>query len=157
MAQNLDQTDIQILKILQENARITVKDLALKVHLSPTPVFERMRRLESEGYIQRYGALLSPEKLGRGFVVFCSVKLRRMGKEIAEDFVSKVKGIPDVAECYNISGEYDYLLKIYAPDMHYYNDFLINTLGTIESLGYVQSSFVMNEIKNSFGVPSAML
>ncbi|MBQ1866475.1 MAG: Lrp/AsnC family transcriptional regulator [Bacteroidales bacterium] len=153
----LDKTDILILKALQENGRITVKDLALKVHLSPTPVFERMHRLEKEGYIQRYTAVLSPSKLGRGFVVFCSVKLRRMGKEIAHDFVSKVKGIPEVAECYNISGDSDYLLKIYAPDMKYYNDFLINTLGTIDSLGSIQSWFVMDEIKNSYGLPESLL
>ena len=149
--ETLDKTDILILKALQENGRITVKDLALKVHLSPTPVFERMHRLEKEGVIQRYTAVLSPSKLGRGFMVFCSVRLRRMGKEIAHDFVSRVKGIPEVAECYNISGDFDYLLKIYSPDMKYYNDFLINTLGTIASLGSIQSWFVMDEVKNSYG------
>ena len=149
--ETLDKTDILILKALQENGRITVKDLALKVHLSPTPVFERMHRLEKEGVIQRYTAVLSPSKLGRGFMVFCSVRLRRMGKEIAHDFVSRVKDIPEVAECYNISGDFDYLLKIYAPDMKYYNDFLINTLGTIDSLGSIQSWFVMDEVKNSYG------
>ena len=149
--ETLDKTDILILKALQENGRITVKDLALKVHLSPTPGFERMHRLEKEGVIQRYTAVLSPSKLGRGFMVFCSVRLRRMGKEIAHDFVSRVKGIPEVAECYNISGDFDYLLKIYAPDMKYYNDFLINTLGTIDSLGSIQSWFVMDEVKNSYG------
>lgn len=153
MNERLDNTDIQILKALQESGRITVKDLALKVHLSTTPVFDRMRRLEKEGYIQRYTAVLNPIKLGRGFVVFCSVRLRRMGKEIAHDFVSRVKDIPEVAECYNISGDFDYLLKIYSPDMRYYNDFIINTLGTIESLGSIQSWFVMDEIKNSYGLP----
>lgn len=153
MLEKLDRTDIQILKNLQENGRITVKELAMKVHLSTTPVFERMKRLESEGYIQRYTAVLSPSKLGRGFIVFCTVRLRRMGKEIAHDFVSRVKIIPEVAECYNISGEYDYLLKIYAPDMQYYNNFIIDTLGTIESLGSLQSWFVMSEVKNSYGLP----
>ena len=147
--ETLDKTDILILKHLQEDGRITVKDLALKVHLSTTPVFDRMHRLEKEGYIRRYTAVLDASKLGRGFLVFCSVRLRRMGKEIAHDFVERVRNIPEVAECYNISGEFDYLLKIYAPDMQYYNDFIINTLGTIESLGSIQSSFVMNEIKNT--------
>ena len=75
-----------------------------------------------------------------------------MGKDIANDFVNRVKGIPEVAECYNISGDFDYLLKIYAPDMQYYNNFLINTLGTIDSLGSVQSSFVMSEIKQNYGI-----
>ncbi|MBQ7576120.1 MAG: Lrp/AsnC family transcriptional regulator [Bacteroidales bacterium] len=157
MTETLDRTDILILKALQENGRITVKDLALKVHLSTTPVFDRMHRLENEGYIQRYCAVLNPSKLGRGFVVFCSVRLRRMGREIANDFVSRVQAIPEVAECYNISGDFDYLLKIYAPDMQYYNNFLINTLGAIESLGSVQSWFVMNEIKGSYGLPASCL
>ena len=144
----LDKTDLQLLKILQENGRISIKELAQRVHLSPTPVFDRVRRLESTGVIERYTAVL-----GQGFIVFCSVRLRRMGKDIAHDFVERVKDIPEVAECYNISGEFDYLLKIYAPDMQYYNEFCINVLGTIESLGSIQSSFVMNPIKTSVGLP----
>ena len=151
--QNLDKTDIQILKVLQENGRITVKELAQRVHLSPTPVFERMHRMETAGIIERYTTILNASKLGRGFVVFCSVKLRRMGKDIAHDFVNRIKDIPEVAECYNISGEFEYLLKIYAPDMQYYNEFIINVLGTIESLGSIQSSFVMNPVKTSPGIP----
>lgn len=149
----MDKTDIQILKVLQENGRITVKELAQRVHLSPTPVFERMHRMETAGIIERYTTILNASKLGRGFVVFCSVKLRRMGKDIAHDFVNRIKDIPEVAECYNISGEFDYLLKIYAPDMQYYNEFIINVLGTIESLGSIQSSFVMNPVKTSPGIP----
>ena len=151
--QNLDKTDIQILKVLKENGRITVKDLAQRVHLSPTPVFERMHRMETAGIIERYTTVLNAAKLGRGFIVFCSVKLRRMGKDIAHDFVNRVKDIPEVAECYNISGEFDYLLKIYAPDMQYYNAFIINVLGTIKSLGSIQSSFVMDPVKTSAGIP----
>ena len=151
--QNLDKTDIQILKVLQENGRITVKDLAQRVHLSPTPVFERMHRMETAGIIERYTTVLNAAKLGRGVIVFCSVKLRRMGKDIAHDFVNRVKDIPEVAECYNISGEFDYLLKIYAPDMQYYNAFIINVLGTIKSLGSIQSSFVMDPVKTSAGIP----
>ena len=149
----LDKTDLQLLKILQENGRISIKELAQRVHLSPTPVFDRVRRLESTGVIERYTAVLNAAKLGQGFIVFCSVRLRRMGKDIANDFVERVKDIPEVAECYNISGDFDFLLKIYAPDMRYYNDFLINTLGTIESLGSIQSSFVMNPVKTSVGLP----
>ena len=149
----LDKTDLQLLKILQENGRISIKELAQRVHLSPTPVFDRVRRLESSGVIERYTTVLNAAKLGQGFLVFCSVKLRRMGKDIAHDFVERIKDIPEVAECYNISGEFDYLLKIYAPDMQYYNEFCINVLGTIESLGSIQSSFVMNPDKTSVGLP----
>ena len=152
MEPKLDRTDILILKVLQENARITNKELALKVHLSPSPVFERLRRLETGGYIRKYYAILDADKLGQGFVVFCSVKLRQMNTVIANDFVEKIQEIPEVTECYNISGEFDYLLKIHAPDMKYYNHFLINVLGQIESLGSIQSSFVMNEIKQNYGL-----
>lgn len=148
----LDKTDLLILKALQQNARITNKELAAKVHLSPSPVFERVRRLENEGYIRKYAALLDAEKLGQGFMVFCSVKLSRMNTEIANDFMDKVKTIPEVTECYNVSGEFDYILKVHAPDMKSYNHFLINVLGRIESIGSIQSAFVMNEVKNLPGV-----
>lgn len=152
MTGSLDKIDISILKALQENARITNKELAAKVHLSPSPVYERLKRLESEGYIERYTAVLNAEKLNLGFIVFCSVKLQRLNTEIAGDFVAKIKEIPEVTECYNVSGEFDYLLKIHAPDMHYYNQFILNVLGRIESLGSIQSSFVMNPVKQNYGL-----
>ena len=148
----LDNTDLQILRILQENARLTTKELAARVNLSTTPVFERMKRLERDGFIRKYVAVLDAEKLGRGFTVFCSVKLKQMNRSVARDFISVIKDIPQVAECYNISGEYDYLLKIQAPDMKYYNEFIINVLGTIDAIGSILSSFVMDEIKNTHGL-----
>ena len=152
MTGSLDKIDISILKALQQNARITNKDLAAKIHLSPSPVYERLKRLESEGYIERYTAVLNAEKLNLGFIVFCSVKLQRLNTDIAGDFVAKIKEIPEVTECYNVSGEFDYLLKIHAPDMQYYNQFILNVLGRIESLGSIQSSFVMNPVKQNYGL-----
>lgn len=148
----LDSTDLQILRALQENARLTTKELAARVNLSTTPVFERMKRLEKDGYIKKYVAVLDAEKLGRGFTVYCSVKLKQMNQGVARDFISVIRDIPQVAECYNISGEYDYLLKIQAPDMKYYNEFIINVLGNIDAIGSILSSFVMNEIKNTHGL-----
>ena len=145
----MDSVDLQILRALQENARLTTKELAAQVHLSTTPVFERMKRLEREGFILKYAAVLDAGKLGRGFTVFCSVKLKQMTRSVARNFISVIKDIPQVAECYNISGEYDYLLKIQATDMKYYNEFIINVLGNIDSIGSVLSSFVMDEIKNT--------
>ena len=145
----LDSTDLDILRCLQENARLTTKELAARVNLSTTPVFERMKRLERSGFIKKYVAVLDAEKLNRGFVVFCSVKLKQMSREVARTFVSIIRDIPQVAECYNISGEYDYLLKIHATDMKYYNEFILNVLGTIDSIGSILSSFVMKEIKNT--------
>ena len=148
----LDTVDLQILRTLQENARLTVKELALQVNLSSTPVFERLKRLESSGYIKKYIAVLDAEKLNQGFVVFCNVKLRKMNRDIAAEFTRVVQGIPEVTECYNISGSFDYLLKIHAPNMKYYQEFILNVLGTVESLGSLESIFVMDEVKHDYGI-----
>ena len=148
----IDETDIKILRCLQEDARQTTKELAAKVNLSTTPVFERLKRLEREGYIRQYVAILDAEKLDLGFEVYCSVKLKQMSRDVARDFTRMIRQIPQVAECYNISGEYDYLLKIRARNMKQYNDFIINVLGTLDTIGSIQSSFVMDEIKHSYAL-----
>ena len=148
----LDTVDIQILRTLQENARLTTKELAARVHLSTTPVFERLKRLESNGYIKKYIAVLDAEKLKQGFVVFCNVKMHRMSHDIAEQFSQMVKGIPEVTECYNVSGSFDYLLKVHAANMKYYREFVLNVLGSIEGLGSIESTFVMDTIKNDYGI-----
>ncbi len=151
--ERLDDIDLAILRILQEDSSLTIKELAARVNLSTTPIFERQKRLEREGYIKRYVAVLDGEKLGRGFEVFCNVKLKHLNTAIAGEFVEAVQHISEVMECYNISGEYDYILHIYVPDMNYYRNFLINVLGNIDSLGSVQSIFVMERVKNSSGFP----
>lgn len=148
----LDKIDLQLLRIIQNNSRLTTKELAAQVNLSTTPVFERMKRLEAEGYIKKYIAVLDAEKLNLGFVVFCSVKLRRLNRDIASEFSRIIQDIPEVTECYNVSGEYDYLLKIHSPDMKYYQEFILNVLGTIDSLGSLTSTFVMAELKHGYGV-----
>lgn len=152
MTEKLDKVDLQILRTLQENARLTTKELAAQVSLSSTPVFERLKRLEREGYIKKYIAVLDADKLNQGFVVFCNVKLRRMNKDIAMEFTRIIQNIPEVTECYIISGSYDYLLKIHAPNMKYYQEFIINVLGTIDSLGSLESMFVMDEVKHDYGL-----
>ena len=152
MTEKLDKVDLQILRTLQETARLTTKELAAQVSLSSTPVFERLKRLEREGYIKKYIAVLDADKLNQGFVVFCNVKLRRMNKDIAMEFTRIIQNIPEVTECYNISGSYDYLLKIHAPNMKYYQEFIINVLGTIDSLGSLESMFVMDEVKHDYGL-----
>ena len=148
----LDQTDLKILRILQQNARLTNKELAAQVNLSTTPVFERLKRLERHGYIKKYVAVLDAEQLNRGFIVFCNVKMRRLSKEIARDFMERMLNIPEVTECYNISGQFDYMLKIHAPDMRYYQEFVLNQLGTIENLGSLESTFVMDTVKLEYGI-----
>ena len=152
MSENLDKTDLLILRIMQQNARLTIKELAAEVHLSTTPVFERLKRLERNGYIKKYIAVLDADKLNQGFVVFCNVKLRRISREIALDFIERIKAIPQVTECYNVSGNFDYMLKIHMPDMKSYQEFLLNSLGAIESVAHVESTFVMNEEKHEFGI-----
>lgn len=149
---HLDATDIAILKALQQDARLTTKEIALKVNLSSTPVFERVKRMEREGYIKRYVTILDAEKLHKGFVVFCSVKLSPINKKVAEEFCDAIREIPEVTECYNISGHYDYLLKVHAPNMKYYQEFVLNVLGQLPMLGSLESTFVMEEVKHLFGV-----
>ena len=152
MAYTLDETDLQILKTLQRNAKLTTKELADAVHLTPTPVFERQKRLEKMGYIRKYVAVLDPEKLGQGLLVFCKVKLKQINHEIADSFVRRIQRIPEVTECYNTSGAYDYLLKVRARDMKQYQEFVLNKLGDIETVGSIESTFVMSEVKQDFGI-----
>lgn len=151
--ETLDSVDIDILRALQDDGRLTTRQLSMKVHRSPTAVFERVKRLENEGYIRKYTAVLDPDKLGRGLTVYCQVKLRCMNRDIAADFVARISAIPEVAECYNVSGAFDYLLKIHARSMESYRLFLMNTLGTIDSLGSVESTFVMSQIKHDHSIP----
>ena len=150
--EELDKTDLMILRALQQNARLTTKELAAQVHLSTTPVFEREKLLERMGYIRKYVAVLDADKLNRGFIVFCNVKLRRMNRDIAQDFADRIRDTEQVSECYNISGNFDFMLKIHAPDMKAYQEFILNTLGAIESVGSIESTFVMSEIKNDCGI-----
>lgn len=149
----LDKIDIEILRILQENSRLTTKEVAAKVHLSTTPVFERIKRLEENGYIQKYIAILDPDKLNRGFSVYCLVKLEKLTPDVVGNFTSIIKNVPEVTECYNITGQYDYLLKVYSPDMRRYREFVLNVLGQIEGLGSLSSLFVMDTVKHALGFP----
>lgn len=148
----LDSVDISILRHLQQDARLTIKEISREVNLSSTPVFERIKRMERKGFIKRYVTILDAEKMHKGFVVFCSVKLSPLNKKVAQEFCNTIKEIPEVTECYNISGRFDYLLKVHSPDMKYYQEFVLNVLGQLPMLGSLESTFVMEEIKNDFGV-----
>lgn len=149
----LDQTDICILSELQENSRLTVKELAAKVHLSPTPTFERVKRLEREGYISKYIAVLNAERINCGFVAFCYLKMKQHTHDNAMRIMEAVSEIPEIAECYNISGEYDFLLKIHTGDMKSYQKFLLRILGDLDCIGSLNSSFVLGEVKNTHRLP----
>ena len=152
MALTLDETDMQILKTLQKNAQLTTKELADAVHLTPTPVFERQKRLERQGYIKKYVAVLDPEKLDQGLLVFCKVKLKQINHEIADAFTRRIMRIPEVTECYNTSGSYDYLLKVRTRDMKQYQEFVLTKLGEIDMLSSIESTFVMSEVKQVYGI-----
>lgn len=147
-----DETDLLLLKILGNNSSFTTKQLAAQVNLSPSPVFERVKRLENSGYIKKYIAVLDAEKFNKGFVVFCNIKLKQHDRMIGHKFVEDILSIDEVVECYNVSGEYDFILKVYAKDMKNYQDFVFNKLGSVESIGSTHSTFVMAEIKNSHNI-----
>lgn len=150
--QELDETDLLLLKILGNNSNYTIKELANQVKLSPSPVFERVKKLENNGYIKRYIAILNAEKFNQGFIVFCNIKLKQHDRNIGHQFVQDILNIDEVLECYNISGDYDFLLKVYAKDMKHYQDFVFNKLGSVESIGSTQSTFVMAEIKHLYNI-----
>ena len=150
--ERLDDTDLQILRTLQKNAKLTTKELADAVHLTPTPVFERQKRLEKRGYIKKYVAILYAEKLGKGLLVFVKVKLKQINHEIADAFVRRIKRMPEVTECYNTSGAYDYLLKVRAESMQQYQEFILYKLGEIDQLSSIESTFVMSEVKQAYGI-----
>ncbi|WP_183559590.1 Lrp/AsnC family transcriptional regulator [Mucilaginibacter sp. SP1R1] len=146
--EELDDTDLQLLKILGNNSSHTIKELAVQVNLSPTPVLQRVKRLENNGYITKYIALLNHEKFSQGFIVFCNIKLKQHDRTIGNSFVEDIANIDEVVECYNVSGDYDFILKVFAKDMKHYQDFVFNKLGAVASIGSTHSTFVMAEIKN---------
>lgn len=148
----LDHIDKEILRALQKNARITNKDLGQIVNLSTTPVFERVKRLERLGFIKQYATILDEARLNRGFTVFCSVKLRRLNADYAEAFAVMVRNVPEVTECYNISGGFDYMLKVQSPDMEYYRKFILDVIGRHDNIASIESTFVMEEIKHEYSV-----
>ena len=150
---NLDSIDIKLLELLQENAKYTTKELAAKVNLSATPVFERIKHLEENGYIRKYTAILNPEKIQNGFSVFCNIRLKKHSKEYILNFTAAIKDIKEITECYNVSGDYDFMLKIYVQNMEHYQSFVQDTLGVIDSIGSLHSIFVMKEVKHTFSLP----
>ena len=155
--ETLDETDRKILRILQRNSDLTVKELATKLHLSTSPTFERQKRLERDGYIERYMAVLNPRKVGNGIMVLCNIRLKQHSQELIQEFMDVVQNLEEITECYNTSGDYDFLIKVYAHDMKSYQQFMLNTLGTINCIGSLHSIFVIDETKNTHGVPISML
>jgi Lrp/AsnC family leucine-responsive transcriptional regulator len=143
----LDAIDIRILDILQENARITTLELAEQVGLSPTPCARRVKRLEDDGLIERYVTLLNEKKAGMELSVFISVRLRNQTGETIGRFERSVRAMPEITECYLMSGVHDYLLHLRVADVDALRDFLRNRLVTIEGIAETQSSIVLEKVK----------
>lgn len=148
---NIDETDLNILKELIQDSRLSVRELSSRVHRSSTPVFERLRRLENEKIIKQYTIVVDEDAIGRGFTVFCNVSLKQISTEIHQEFAEAVAGMNEVVECYNVSGDFDYMLKVQVPDMKTYRKFVTDKLGRLMVLNSVQSVFVMEQIKRESG------
>jgi DNA-binding Lrp family transcriptional regulator len=146
---HLDERDLAILRILQQNARATVKEIADQINLSTTPVHERIKRLELQGVIKQYATLLQPAKVQKGLMVICYVSLKQHNKSAGAKFIKSILEMPEVIECYNISGEFDFMLKVVAEHMDDYYHFHVNKLSQAENIGHLQSVFVMGVIKET--------
>src|SRR4029078_9076702 len=145
----LDQKDLAILRLLQQNARITVKEISDKVHLSTTPVYERIKWMEETGVIKQYATLVDYTKLKKGLMVICYVSLKQHNKTAGAKCIKAINEMNEVIECYNISGEFDFMLKVVIENMDAYYDFHVNKLSQVENMGRLQSVFVMGIIKQT--------
>ncbi len=150
---NLDDRDIAILRELQANARISNAELSRRVHLSATPCMERVRRLEREGYIDRYVTLLNPERLNAGLLVFVELTLERTTEEAFASFAEAIQQMPEVLECHMVAGGFDYLLKIRVGDMSDYRRMLGEALVAIPGVSQTHTYVVMEQVKESVALP----
>lgn len=144
----LDATDLKILALLQRDAKLTTKEVADKVGKSTTPVYERIKRLEQEGYIRQYVAMLNGRKIGRGLMAFTTVQLKQHEHIMLKDFEKEIVAFDEVMECYHMTGTDDYMLKVAVQDMDQYQNFIVNKLAKLTNIATVHSSFVMTEIKH---------
>ncbi len=145
----LDEKDLSILRILQKDSKLSVRDIAARINLSPTPTHERIRRMEKQGIIREYTTVVDRKKVGKGMMVICMVALNAHNKKTAGKFIEEASRLKEVVELYNISGDFDFMLKILAANMDEFHEFFVNVLSEIEGIGQTKSIFVMNSIKES--------
>jgi len=150
---DLDRIDRRILAILQADGRISNKALAERVHLSATPCLERVRRLEREGFITGYVAVLDAQKLEAGLIAFIEVSLDRTTADVFDRFRAAIAPIPQVLECHMVAGGFDYLLKVRVADMARYRRFLGETLADLPGVLQTHTYVVMEEIKSTHAIP----
>jgi len=145
----MDLIDKKLLQLLQTDSKKTTKELSIKLNLSVTAVYERIKKLEREGIIDKYVVLVNRSKVDKGFVVFCHLKLIQHTREFLTKFESEVVKLPEILECHHVSGDYDYILKIAVKDMEAYREFLVTKLTTLEHIGSTHSTFMISEVKNT--------
>ena len=145
----LDEIDLKILKKLQENAKVTAKELAYDLHLSQTPIYERINKLENAGYIQKYVALLDPEVLNCAVIVFINITVKEHGKDARLSMIQDLMGFPEVLELYNTSGTYDFVAKGRFAGIKEYRHFLVDSLSEVPNISDIDSHIVLEEIKNT--------
>jgi Lrp/AsnC family leucine-responsive transcriptional regulator len=150
---NLDSIDFKLLNFLQEDCKQTNKELSAKLNLSVTAVYERIKKLEREHVIKQHVSLLNKEKVNRGFLVFCQIKLVQHAKEYLTKFEKEVKQLDEVLECFHVSGDYDYLLKVVVEDMPHFRSFMVTKLTTLKHIGSTHTSFTISEVKNTTAIP----
>jgi Lrp/AsnC family transcriptional regulator, leucine-responsive regulatory protein len=143
----LDEKDKAILRYIQSNAKATVREIAANVHLSATPVHERIKRMEEEGVILQYATLLDHSRINKGLMAICYISLKEHNKKSGGKFIKTLSEMPEVTEFYIISGAFDFMLKIVVENMDDYYNFHVNKLGQVDNIAQVQSTFIMGTIK----------
>lgn len=144
---NLDEKDLGILKLLQQDAKMTIRDIARQLNLSTTPVYERIRKMEQAGVIKQYAAIVDPRKINKSLTVLCYITLKEHNKKCGRKFIQEILSFTEVTECLNISGEFDFMIKVQVKDMDEYREFYVNKLGELDNLSHTQSIFVISVIK----------
>ena len=149
MDQNLDKIDVKILALLQQNSNRTTKSIAEELEMTTTPIFERIKKLEKQGYIEKYVAVLNHKKLGLKQTVFIGITLQGHTRSYLEKFVKQINNFPEVIECHRVSGSFDYLLKLIVEDIEAYETFIISKLTLLPYLGNVQSLITLSTGKET--------
>ncbi|MFD2909252.1 Lrp/AsnC family transcriptional regulator [Flavobacterium ardleyense] len=145
----MDAIDKKLLGLLQRDTKKTTKELSMVLNLSVTAVYERIKKLEREGIIKKYVAILDRNKIEKSFVVFCHIKLVQHTKDLIQIFETEVVKLDEVLECFHVSGDYDYILKVNVKDMDEYREFMVTKLTGLQHIGSTHSSFMIGEVKNS--------
>ena len=149
----IDSLDVQILNILQKDCSLSNKEIAAKLGMSLTPIYERIKRLKKQGIITTYVALVDRSKTRNKLLVLVGVSLKQHVKSAVNDFMKQANEMIEILECFHVSGSYDFFLKVIVKDMEHYHDFLLNKLSEIKTLGHAESYFVMDESKNTTAIP----